>query len=94
MFAKMVYCRILISTQMKKIFTAEIVGQERSFRDSERRILRESSPIEGPLRPAIVAVGDIATYATYGISVVARALFQSRPQDKPEKATQRNAWLG
>lgn len=78
---------------MRRLFPAEIVEEERAHRDSERKILRESSPIEGPFRPAVIAVGDIATYATYGITVVERSITSARSKGKTEEKTQRNAFL-
>jgi len=78
---------------VKDLFPREIVAEERHYRDTDRQILRESSPIEGPLRPAIVAVGDIAIYTTYGLSVIARSLRKHRPSREPEDRTPRNAFL-
>jgi hypothetical protein len=56
------------------------------------------SAIEGPLRPAIVKIGEAATYSTYGAMTVLRGIksaigkFSGRAPDTGKK-TPRNAYL-
>jgi hypothetical protein len=90
---------ILLSTNMRRLFPSEIVNDEREFRDSERRILRDSSPIEGPFRPAVIGVGEIATHTSYGVNILVRSLshhiksLRGGGNDAPKERTQRNAFL-
>ena len=72
---------------MGKIFPEVILDEEKTYRDFELEVLKQSSPIEGPLRPVVIAIGEIATYATYGLNVLVRSAKSYMKSGKAEKKT-------
>ena len=71
--------KVMVEKPLRDIF-----AEENALRQSDRRILYESSPIEGPARPLALAVGEVGIHATFGITVLSRGIKAHRNSRRDE----------